>query len=108
LSFFEEFLDFMPDEVILHFQVWNQAGDLVDDTNETAACYIEGGAEKVVDENGTEVTSTARIYLATVSRIDAKTKVTLPVGHLPRLKLPIINVMRMSDEDGPSHMVIAV
>lgn len=109
MSFFEEFLDVMPDQVTLHLHSgWNQAGDEIEGDDLTVDCYVEGGAQRTVDANGVEVTSTARVYLATVTGINANTKVTLPEGHLPRERLPLINVMRMSDEEGPSHMVISV
>jgi hypothetical protein len=107
MSFFEDFEDFMPDTITLHLHSsFNQAGDLVQGDDLEVQGYIEGGAQKITDANGIEKVSKARVYLASITAITPETLVTLPVGHHPRLNLPIISVMRMSDEDEPSHMVL--
>lgn len=109
MSFFEEFEDMMPDTVTLHVQSgYNQAGDLQQAEDQEVQCYIEGGAQKVVDSDGVERVSKARVYLATTTEITPETLVTLPTGHSPRSRLPILDVMRMSDEDGISHMVLVL
>jgi hypothetical protein len=109
MAFFEEFEDFMPDTVKLHLHSgYNQAGDMLQASESEVSCYIEGGAQKVVDADGIERVSQARVYLASITGVTPETLVTLPLGHHPRERLPIISVMRMSDEEGPSHMVLFV
>lgn len=109
MAFFEEFEDFMPDTATLHLHSsYNQAGDLVQGTDINVSCYIEGGAQKTVDAEGIERVSQSRVYLAYTEGITPETKVTLPLGHHPRENLPIINIMRMSDEEEISHMVLFV
>lgn len=109
MAFFEEFEDMMPYTITVHNQSdYNQAGDLLQGTDTLISCEIEQKAQMIVDSDGHEVQSNTTIYCASIATLTPESLLTLPQEFFPRERLPIINIIKMSDEDGPSHLVIFV
>ncbi len=104
-----EWADMMPHTFTLHHHLeYNKVGDLVSDSQTDIKCYIEGKARRVTDRNGTEKVSMSTLYCHTTIEVSIDDRATLPVGFNPRERLPIINVQRLSDENGVHHVTIFV
>lgn len=109
MSFFEEFTDMMAHTIQVHNHAsYNQAGDKVPGVVEEVQCAIEQQAQEVIDVNGNTVVSNTTIYCARTANVRPESLITLPEGFHPRELLPIKQIMRMSDDEGPSHLVVLV
>lgn len=68
---------------------------------------IEWGPKNVMNAQGQEVVSNARIFIATTAAIDSRSQVTMPAGRGPA-NPPIIMVKPASGARGVHHTVLYV
>ncbi len=106
----DDFLDFMIDTVVIE-PVTNRDSDGYGTPTYgppvSYQCKLDGTMKKVVDVNGLERVSMARIYLPGRPVISVLDRLTMPAGYSPT-QPPILAIGIFEDELGDHHIRISV
>lgn len=100
MSGIEDWLDLMPDEVTVQsFISYDAYSNPSYGSPNVFQARVTYRNRRVLNDKGEEVVARGEAWLATILPISARDKVMLSDGTLPL----ILNVSKVSDEDGPLY-----
>ncbi len=104
MSFEDEFLEFMPHEIVVYpLLSFDEYADPTFSTSGTTyQAMVEERPDVIRTTFGDEVISSHVVYVASTSRIDLSSRVVLPDGSEPSLVRSDV----FSDDDGFHHNVL--
>ena len=106
MSFDASFLGLMPHSIIIApFSSETAEAVVTTGAGITYQGRVEIKASRVMLNDGREILSRGRVYLATTAAISVRDVVTLPAAFAP-VNPPLLNVRQVHDEDGPHHTIL--